>query len=58
MEAEVNFSQIAPLVFWWRKLPAWGSENKDIPEALDLWEAMEKDYEVPPLPNILTMWCN
>jgi hypothetical protein len=31
------------------------SENKDIPEALDLWEAMEKDYEVPPLPNILTM---
>jgi hypothetical protein len=49
MEAEVNFSQIAPLVFWWRKLPALNSENKDIPEALDLWEAMKKDYEVPPL---------
>lgn len=24
-------------------------------EALDLWKAMEEDYEVPPLPNNPTM---
>ncbi|XP_022853177.1 uncharacterized protein LOC111374700 [Olea europaea var. sylvestris] len=51
MEAETNFSQIAPPVFDRENYQLWALRMEAYLEALDLWEAVEEDYEVIPLPN-------
>jgi len=55
MEAESSFSQIAPPVFDGENYQLWAVKMETYLEALDLWEAVEEDYEVPPLPNNPTM---
>jgi hypothetical protein len=58
METETsfsNFSQVAPPVFDGENYDLWAVRMESYLEALDLWEAVEEDYEVPPLPNNPTM---
>ncbi|XP_061345818.1 uncharacterized protein LOC133291556 [Gastrolobium bilobum] len=54
MEAEASFSQVAPPVFDGENYDIWAVRMESYLEALDLWEAEEEDYEVPPLP-IMTL---
>lgn len=55
MDAESSFSQISPPIFYGENYDLWAVRMESYLEALDLWEAMEEDYEVPPLPNNPTM---
>nr|BBP47129.1 putative gag-pol polyprotein [Torenia fournieri] len=55
MEAEMNFSAIAPAVFNGDNYQLWAVRMETYLEALDLWEAVEEDYEIPALPNNPTM---
>jgi hypothetical protein len=55
MEGETNFSQIAPPIFDGDNYDLWAVKMESYLEALDLWEAVEEDYEVPPPPNNPTM---
>ena len=55
MDAESSFSAIAPPVFDSDNYKIWAVRMETYLEALDLWEAMEEDYEINPLPNNLTM---
>ena len=50
MEGESSFSVIAPSVFDGDSYQMWAVRMETYLEALDLWEAIEEDYEVPPLP--------
>ena len=47
---ESNFSAVAPPVFDGDNYQMWVVPVETYLEALDLWEAIEEDYEVPPLP--------
>ena len=49
MGAESNFSAVAPPVFDGDNYQIWAIRMETYLEALDLWEAIEEDYEVPPL---------
>ncbi|XP_019225517.1 PREDICTED: uncharacterized protein LOC109207088 [Nicotiana attenuata] len=51
METEMSFSQLAPPVFDGENYQLWAVRMETYLEALDLWEAMEEDYDVLPLPN-------
>jgi len=55
MEAEASFSSIAPPVFDRDNYQIWAVRMETYLDALDLWEAVEEDYEIPALPNNLTM---
>ena len=55
MEAETSFSSIAPPVFNGDNYQIWAVRMETYLEALDLWEAVEEDYDVPVLPNNPTM---
>ncbi|KAL9414990.1 hypothetical protein AB3S75_043294 [Citrus x aurantiifolia] len=55
MEAEASFSAIAPTVFDRNNYHLWAVRMETYLEALDLWEAVEEDYEIPALPNNPTM---
>ena len=55
MDAKVRFSQIAPPVFDKENYNLWAMRIESYLEALDLWEAVEEDYNVPPLPENPTM---
>ena len=55
METEVSFSSIAPPVFNGDNYQFWAVRMETYLEALDLWEAVEEDYEIPALPNNPTM---
>ena len=55
MEAEASFSPIAPPLFDGKNYDLWAVRMESYLEALDLWEAVEEDYEIPPLPNNPTM---
>ena len=55
MEIEVSISQLAPLVFNGENYQLWAVRMKTYLEALDLWEAVEENYDVPPLPDNPTM---
>ncbi|XP_022877128.1 uncharacterized protein LOC111395387 [Olea europaea var. sylvestris] len=55
MEGEASFSHIAPPIFDGENYQLWAVRMETYLEALDLWEAVEEDYEVPPLPNNPTM---
>ncbi|KAL4280510.1 hypothetical protein GQ457_03G037790 [Hibiscus cannabinus] len=55
MEIETSFSQISPPIFDGENYQLWTVRMETYLEALDLWEAVEEDYGVPPLPNNPTM---
>lgn len=55
MDAESNFSKVAPPVFDGENYDLWAVKMEAYLEALDLWEAIEEDYEVVPLPANPTM---
>jgi len=55
METKVSFSSIAPPVFNGDNYQFWAVRIETYLEALDLWEAVEEDYEIPALPNNPTM---
>nr|KYP70614.1 hypothetical protein KK1_009835 [Cajanus cajan] len=46
MKAETNFSQISPLIFDGESYDLWAVRMEAYLEALDLWEAVEEDYDV------------
>ncbi|XP_022931554.1 uncharacterized protein LOC111437700 [Cucurbita moschata] len=48
---ESSFSAVAPPVFDGDNYQMWAVRMETYLEALDLWEAIEEDYEVPPLPT-------
>ena len=49
MERESSFSTVAPPVFDGDNYQMWVVRMETYLKALDLWEAIEEDYEVPPL---------
>ncbi|GAU44031.1 hypothetical protein TSUD_349630 [Trifolium subterraneum] len=55
MDSESSFSKVAPPVFDGDNYDLWAVRMEAYLEALDIWEAVEEDYEVPPLPNNPTM---
>ena len=55
MDVESNFSQVAPPLFNGENYDLWAVKMEAYLEALDLWEAIEDDYEVLPLPENPTM---
>ncbi|XP_040960978.1 uncharacterized protein [Gossypium hirsutum] len=50
MEGGSSFSVAAPPVFDGDNYQIWAVRMETYLEALDLWEPVEEDYEVPPLP--------
>ena len=54
-EAEASFSSIAPPVFDGDNYQIWAVRMETYLDALDLWEAVEEDYEIPKLSNNPTM---
>ncbi|XP_022932242.1 uncharacterized protein LOC111438605 [Cucurbita moschata] len=57
MGGESSFSTVAPPVFDGDNYQIWVVRMETYLEALDLWEAIEEDYEVPPLPtNPTEIW--
>jgi len=55
METEASLSGIALTVFNGSNYQLWAVRMEAYLEALDLWEAVEEDYEIPVLPNKSTM---
>ncbi|KAF2287466.1 hypothetical protein GH714_000681 [Hevea brasiliensis] len=55
MEGESSFSVVAPPVFDGEDYQVWAVRMEVFLDACDLWEAVEEDYEVPPLPGNPTM---
>lgn len=51
MEGESSLAHLAPPVFDGDNYQFWAVRMETYLEALDLWEAVEEDYEVQPLPN-------
>lgn len=49
------FSSIAPPVFDGEKCQVWAAMMESYTDACDLWETVEDDYAVPPLPGNPTM---
>lgn len=43
------FNHVDPPVFYGQNYQAWAVRMTVYLEALDLWEAIEEDYDVPPL---------
>ncbi|KAJ8751610.1 hypothetical protein K2173_016861 [Erythroxylum novogranatense] len=55
MEIELQLSQGAPPIFDGENYQVWAVRMKAHLDAMDVWEAVEEDYEVPPLPTNPTM---
>ena len=55
MDSETPFTALAPPVFKGEGYHVWAARMETHMEANDLWEAVEEDYEVPPLPANPTM---
>ena len=51
MEAESNFSSITPPVFDGDNYHFWVVRMETYLDVMDLWEAVEEDYEIIPLLN-------
>jgi len=51
MEGGFNFSAMAPPVFDGDNYQMWVIRMETYLEALDLWEAVEEDYEIQSLPE-------
>ena len=52
MEADTksSFNHVAPPVFDGQNFQAWADRMTIYLDALDLWEVVEEDYDIPPLP--------
>ena len=55
MDVEASFSQVALPIFDGESYDLWAVRMESYLEALDLWEAVEEDYDVPLLPDNPTM---
>ncbi|KAK2426495.1 hypothetical protein QL285_025158 [Trifolium repens] len=55
MDAESSFSQAALPIFDGENYELWAVKMETYLEALDLWEAVEEDFEILPLPDNPTM---
>src|ERR1044072_8766484 len=55
MQSETSFSVAAPPTFNGENYEIWAIRMESYLEAADLWEAMEEDYDVPPLSDNPTM---
>ncbi|XP_047176908.1 uncharacterized protein LOC124844095 [Vigna umbellata] len=55
MEGDSSFSAMAPPVFNGENYQIWAVRMEAYLEALDLWEAIEEDYEINTLPSNPTM---
>ena len=55
METETTISHVAPPVFDGENYQVWAIRMIVHLEALDLWEAVEEDYDIAPLPANPTM---
>ena len=55
MEAELSFSVMTPPIFNGHNYQIWAVRIETYFDAMDMWEAVEEDYEVPLLPNNPTM---
>jgi len=55
MDSEATFTIASPPVFEGENYQLWAVRMEAYLEASDLWEAVEEDYEIPPLPNNPTM---
>ena len=55
MNSKSPFTAIAPLVFDGINYQAWAVRMKAYLDANDQWEVVEQIYEVPPLPDNLTL---
>ena len=55
MDSETPFTALAPPMFNGENYHIWAARMEAHLEANDLWEAIEEDYEVPPLPANPTM---
>ncbi|KAF2296511.1 hypothetical protein GH714_040490 [Hevea brasiliensis] len=55
MEGESSFSVVAPPLFDGEDYQVWAVRMEAFLDACDLWEAVEEDYEVPPLRGNPTM---
>lgn len=51
MESETSFTTISVPVFDGLNYQMWAVKMEAYLDANDVWEAVEEDYEVPPLPN-------
>lgn len=55
MDSENSFSRMTPSIFDGENYQIWALRMETYLEALNLWEAAEKDYEINRLPNNPTM---
>ena len=55
MDSETPFTALAPPVFNGENFHIWAARMEVHLQANDLWEAVEEDYEVPPLPKNPTL---
>ena len=55
MDVESSFSLIAPPIFDGESYDLWKVKMKSYMESFHLSDAVEKDYQVSPLPENLTM---
>ena len=51
MSVEPNFSSTTPIVFYGQNYPILAMEMETCLKALILWEAVEDDYEISPMPT-------
>ena len=51
MNGEASFSSMAPPTFGGESYQIWAVRMQTYLEALDLWEAVDDEYEIAPLPN-------
>ena len=51
MESETSFTTISVPVFDGLNYQMWAVKMETYLDANDVWETVEEDYEVPPLPN-------
>ncbi|KAE8729670.1 receptor-like protein 12-like [Hibiscus syriacus] len=50
MQSEISFSDVAPPLFEGENYQVWAIRMESYLEANDIWEAVEEDYEITPLP--------
>lgn len=55
MEVEPSFSHVSSPIFDGENYQLWAVKMETYLDAMDLWEAVEEDYEVHPLPNNPTL---
>ncbi|XP_017438359.1 uncharacterized protein LOC108344424 [Vigna angularis] len=55
MESQTSFTTVSVPVFDGQNYQMWVVKMEAYLDANDVWEAVEEDYEVPPLPNNLTV---